>query len=232
MPYKFKIRELPPGHDLRPGKKIQVERSIEFDDFQEDLTREFEDLEAAIIEIREDLKNTYELRNYGNGSNKVPYPSPKNVELQLDGIQGSADFDVSVDLILAPFDDVDQEKEEGEFSRSYDPELEPGEEPPAPASLANYVVDPVQRQDPGQLRDLARYAELLAAHKEKISKEKIEQELPDDESLEQVIQEGGSTSVIKKVPCGKECNGCPHGPYRYEVQRSGDGLEWTYIGPV
>lgn len=42
----------------------------------------------------------------------------------------------------------------------------------------------------------------------------------------------GPTTVIKKIPCGKDCNGCPHGPYEYEVQRDGDKLKWDYIGAV
>ena len=31
---------------------------------------------------------------------------------------------------------------------------------------------------------------------------------------------------------GKECNGCPHGPYEYRVHREGKDLKWEYIGPV
>jgi hypothetical protein len=38
--------------------------------------------------------------------------------------------------------------------------------------------------------------------------------------------------VIKKVPCGKDCAGCPHGPYKYIVSREDNTLNWRYEGPV
>jgi len=36
--------------------------------------------------------------------------------------------------------------------------------------------------------------------------------------------------VIKKVPCGKHCRGCPHGPYAYRVYRENGKLKWKYLG--
>jgi len=36
--------------------------------------------------------------------------------------------------------------------------------------------------------------------------------------------------VIKKVPCGKHCRGCPHGPYAYRVYRENGKLRWKYLG--
>jgi len=62
---------------------------------------------------------------------------------------------------------------------------------------------------------------------------------PVDKNIQETSEEDqeniyspGPTTVIKKIPCGKECNGCPHGPYEYEVQRDGDKLKWDYIGAV
>lgn len=56
------------------------------------------------------------------------------------------------------------------------------------------------------------------------------EEIP--ENHQEKIYTPGPTTVIKKIPCGKDCNGCPHGPYEYEVQRDGDKLKWDYIGAV
>jgi len=41
---------------------------------------------------------------------------------------------------------------------------------------------------------------------------------------------GHGCMVVKLVPCGKQCNGCPHGPYAYEVRRVGGKLVWKYLG--
>jgi CHASE3 domain sensor protein len=41
---------------------------------------------------------------------------------------------------------------------------------------------------------------------------------------------GGGSLVSKLVPCGKHCNGCPHGPYLYRVVKSGGKLHWIYLG--
>jgi hypothetical protein len=36
--------------------------------------------------------------------------------------------------------------------------------------------------------------------------------------------------VSKLVPCGKNCNGCPHGPYLYRVSRVNGKQVWEYLG--
>jgi hypothetical protein len=36
--------------------------------------------------------------------------------------------------------------------------------------------------------------------------------------------------VSKLIPCGKKCNGCPHGPYLYRVYRKHGKLVWDYLG--
>ena len=36
--------------------------------------------------------------------------------------------------------------------------------------------------------------------------------------------------VSKLVPCGKNCNGCPHGPYLYRVSRVNGKIVWEYLG--
>jgi len=53
-----------------------------------------------------------------------------------------------------------------------------------------------------------------------------------DEELVDAEDTDGGTVVIKKVPCGKQCDGCPHGPYKYVVTRDGGSLNWEYKGAV
>ena len=36
--------------------------------------------------------------------------------------------------------------------------------------------------------------------------------------------------VVKLVPCGKHCSGCPHGPYAYQVVKVGGKQVWKYLG--
>ena len=40
----------------------------------------------------------------------------------------------------------------------------------------------------------------------------------------------GGCYVVKYVYCGKNCSGCPHGPYLYRVYRSGGKQHWEYLG--
>jgi hypothetical protein len=63
----------------------------------------------------------------------------------------------------------------------------------------------------------------------------VEAERAYREAREQAAQ-GGLRSgghgcfVWKLVPCGKQCNGCPHGPYLYQVTKSGGKQLWKYLG--
>jgi len=36
--------------------------------------------------------------------------------------------------------------------------------------------------------------------------------------------------VVKLVPCGKHCSGCPHGPYAYQVIKVEGKQVWKYLG--
>lgn len=104
-------------------------------------------------------------------------------------------------------------------------------EPVAPASIPEYVREGVERQDAATLHELAAWAEDLVEYRESRPIE-----VDDDEELVEVEEDGDDdatgTKVVKKVPCGKDCDGCPHGPYEYRVHRDGKKLNWEYIGPV
>ena len=102
-------------------------------------------------------------------------------------------------------------------------------EPVAPASIPEYVREGVERQDASTLRELAAWAEELVEYREQ---RPIEAD--DDEELVKVEDgdDTAGTKVVKKIPCGKDCDGCPHGPYEYRVHRDGKKLNWEYVGPV
>lgn len=107
------------------------------------------------------------------------------------------------------------------------------QKPVPPESIPKYVRERVERQDSGTLRDIAQWAGELAEWKEReVEVDEIEGDLEADERLDDVIDESSGTIVTKKVPCGKDCGGCPHGPYRYRVTRNGDSLDWEYLGKV
>jgi len=57
----------------------------------------------------------------------------------------------------------------------------------------------------------------------------LEEERAKAEKKARTIRTGGSV-VIKLVPCGKHCSGCPHGPYAYSVHKEGGKQIWKYLG--
>lgn len=101
-------------------------------------------------------------------------------------------------------------------------------EPTRPASIPNYIGDGLDRQDADTLREIAEYCLDRAAWLER----DVEPEDVVDEDEELVDVEDGEkgTIVLKKIPCGKDCNGCPHGPYKYRGYRDGDTVKTEYLG--
>lgn len=107
----------------------------------------------------------------------------------------------------------------------------PADQPQSPESLPKYIAEGVPKQDDTTLRELQSWIDELIEYRNDISPEEIE--VGDEESLEEVDATGETTTVIKKVSCGKDdCSTCPHGPYRYEVHREGSKLVWDYEGAV
>jgi len=107
-------------------------------------------------------------------------------------------------------------------------------EPTPPEEIPAYIVEGIDRQDQETLAAIEVYARERREHLEAIERRNLDEEdLADsDEELLDVEENEGGTVVIKKVPCGKDCGGCPHGPYRYIVLREGGDLNWEYKGPV
>ena len=103
--------------------------------------------------------------------------------------------------------------------------------PKSPESLPKYLVEGVPKQDDSTLRELQGWIDELIEYRADIPVDEIK--IDEEERLEAVDDTGDTTTVIKKVPCGKEsCSTCPHGPYRYEVHRDGGSLVWDYKGTV
>jgi len=101
---------------------------------------------------------------------------------------------------------------------------------PEPPDVAAYVVDALERQDSDALRAIARYAEQRAAFLEARPVDDPSEHVDDGEQLVDAETTSSGTIIKKKVPCGKDCSGCPHGPYRYRVYREGDDVRHEYLG--
>jgi hypothetical protein len=100
----------------------------------------------------------------------------------------------------------------------------------APETVPNYVAEGLERQDEETLRDIQEYVtELIEWQNERVDPEEV---LEDEEEVVGVEEDERGTVVEKKVPCGKDCDGCPHGPYRYLAYREGNTVKTEYLGPV
>jgi len=55
-------------------------------------------------------------------------------------------------------------------------------------------------------------------------------ELPKANEILAVENQGSMTYRLEKVSCGKNCKGCPHGPYWYAYWREGGKTRSKYIG--
>jgi hypothetical protein len=74
-----------------------------------------------------------------------------------------------------------------------------------------------------EVRDLV---ESQISHQEALSSEA----LPGKREILEVKHEGSVTYGREKVTCGKNCKGCPHGPYWYAYWREGGKTRSKYIG--
>ncbi len=99
-----------------------------------------------------------------------------------------------------------------------------------PNGVPKTIIKGMQRQDEETLVDLIAYAKDLIDHLERPPDE-LADEGEEVVATEDVEDRENWTRVVKRVPCGKNCSGCPHGPYLYLVRRKNvDKLEWRYVG--
>lgn len=100
-------------------------------------------------------------------------------------------------------------------------------EPPSPpANLPTETVDALNEATPEQLRDVARYAEALAEHKEREAR--LEEEA-DDADVEERSDDLPDDVPAKATITIKEIN---DNRYYYWQWREGDSVTSKYKGPV
>jgi hypothetical protein len=106
--------------------------------------------------------------------------------------------------------------------------------PTPPDDLPAYVTDPIARQDLETLETISEYVTELVAYRRVRETAPLDDEeiTAEGEEILDVEESGSGTVVVKKIPCRKDCGGCPHGPYKYVVRREGDSLNWEYKGKV
>lgn len=107
-------------------------------------------------------------------------------------------------------------------------------DPTPPEELPDDTVSQLQQLTAEELRNAIIYThELLHAQAESGP---IVEPAPGEEIV-RVTEHEGHTEVVKKQPCGEDCEDCPHGPYLYHVKElttpTGETkLFWTLLGEV
>ncbi len=100
--------------------------------------------------------------------------------------------------------------------------------PTAPDTIPKYIREGLHKQDTETLHDIITYTESLIEYRTNLDADDIDVE--QGEEVVDVEDSSKGAVVIKKIPCGKDCNGCPHGPYKYLVYREGGDIKWDYQG--
>jgi hypothetical protein len=109
------------------------------------------------------------------------------------------------------------------------------DQPEPPTVLPSEAVDVIDGLTESELRAVIEYARDRQEYLHTAAADKIEP--GPGEEIVRVEERTGYTEVLKREPCGEECEDCPHGPYLYHVREElhPDGetqLHWHYIGPV
>lgn len=110
----------------------------------------------------------------------------------------------------------------------------PPDAPEPPVDYPEDVADLLSDMDVHDLQETIIYAhELLHARDE--SPLRIEPN--PGEEIVRIADREGYTEVVKRIPCGEDCEGCPHGPYLYHLleERLPTGEKqphWALIGRV
>lgn len=104
--------------------------------------------------------------------------------------------------------------------------------PEVPDGVPTYVADGLQRQDVDDLRSVVEYVENLIEYRQSAPDVDTVLDAEDSDEVMDATPQDNYTEVIKKVTCGSDCGGCPHGPYVYRVRYSPSGLTWDYMGPL
>jgi hypothetical protein len=89
------------------------------------------------------------------------------------------------------------------------------------------IINSLVHQDLSVLYEISDLVERLILER---GKPPLAEELPDDREVLDVQTTGCITFRLEKVCCGKNCKGCPHGPYWYGYWREGGKTRSKYIG--
>jgi len=89
------------------------------------------------------------------------------------------------------------------------------------------IVRSLAHQDLSVLSEIKEHIEHLITE---MSKPPQPDELPDSREVLEVRTGGSTTYRLERVSCGKNCKGCPHGPYWYGYWREGKKTRSKYIG--
>lgn len=105
-------------------------------------------------------------------------------------------------------------------------------EPDEPKNIPAYVLNPLQRQSSDLLQKIGRYCFDLAEYKRHKSYDDVEESSLDPEKQEKLKEEEGPVEQEEMIRCGKNCSGCPHGPYLYKYEWEDGEVVSTYEGKV
>jgi len=89
------------------------------------------------------------------------------------------------------------------------------------------IIHSLEHQDLSVLCEIRDLVEHLIKES---GKPLLAEDLPDDREVLDVQTTGCITYSLEKVSCGKNCKGCPHGPYWYGYWREGGKTHSKYIG--
>lgn len=100
-------------------------------------------------------------------------------------------------------------------------------------NIPKYISEGLNRQPEPIISDIVIYTEELIEYVNQPPSNTNDELTNEREQLLDSKEGDKWTQVQKEVDCGKQCSGCPHGPYLYLVRRvTPSKLEWKYIGPV
>ncbi|WP_157972416.1 hypothetical protein [Saliphagus sp. LR7] len=108
-------------------------------------------------------------------------------------------------------------------------------EPAPPGALPATVIEMVNQLDDKELQTLIDYAQERYEYAHPSLSDQIE--AASGEEIVRIEEYPEYTLVVKRQPCGKDCDECPHGPFLYHVQEEprfegGTRLRWRYLGEV
>ncbi|MDD4161972.1 MAG: hypothetical protein PHW87_05770 [Methanothrix sp.] len=93
--------------------------------------------------------------------------------------------------------------------------------------ITKTIRSALERQDLSDLYEIRELVERLIS--EKASPPELD-DLPANREVLKVQTSGSTTYRLERVSCGKNCKGCPHGPYWYGYWREGGKTRSKYIG--